>query len=189
MIDEGYERLTRALAADGALWADFLALCDCGGRLAGSDSERSALALVEQRLSAIDRGGARVETTPYAGWRLDQARLVPADGGAALTCKPLLGSLSTPPGGVTAEVLDLERGTLDVFERRAPEIAGRFVLVRHEYPFSAGHIHRRRKYGWAIERGAAGFIIANPMPGAGPVSGSSGRGGGAGIPAVATDAE
>jgi len=27
-------------------------------------------------------------------------------------------------------------------------------MVRHEYPFSSTHVHRRRKYGWAIERGA-----------------------------------
>src|SRR6185369_13291105 len=107
--------------------------------------------------------------------------------GTALTCNPLLGSLSTPPGGIAAEVIDLGRGTEAEFARQAQDIAGRFVLVRHEYPFSATHVHRRRKYGWAIEHGAAGFIIANPLPTAGPVSGSSGRGGGAGIPAVATD--
>jgi Zn-dependent M28 family amino/carboxypeptidase len=61
--------------------------------------------------------------------------------------------------------------------------------VRHEYPFSTRHIHRRRKLGWATERGAAGFIIANPYPGAGPVAGSSGRGGRQGVPAVGTDYE
>jgi Zn-dependent M28 family amino/carboxypeptidase len=40
-----------------------------------------------------------------------------------------------------------------------------------------------------MERGAAGFIIANPHPGAGPVTGSSGRAGQRGIPAVGTDLE
>jgi len=61
--------------------------------------------------------------------------------------------------------------------------------VRHEYPFSAGHVHRRRKLGWAMERGAAGFIIAHPQPASGPVCGSSGRAGGEGIPAIGTDFE
>jgi Zn-dependent M28 family amino/carboxypeptidase len=40
-----------------------------------------------------------------------------------------------------------------------------------------------------MEKGAAGFIIANPDPGAGAVAGSSGRGGAQGIPAVGTDYE
>jgi Zn-dependent M28 family amino/carboxypeptidase len=40
-----------------------------------------------------------------------------------------------------------------------------------------------------MEHGAAAFIIANPLPAAGPMAGSSGRGGAAGIPAVATDFE
>ncbi len=44
-------------------------------------------------------------------------------------------------------------------------------------------MHRRRKYDLAVERGALAFLIANPMPGGGLLSGSSGRPrGGAGIP-------
>ena len=169
------------------LWADFLALCDSGGRRAGTESEVRSLELAKQRLAAIGPG-VRAENVAYAGWRLTEASLTRPDG-AALACNPLLGSQSTPAGGVTAEVCDLGRGTPEDFERRASDIPGRFVLVRHEYPFSPQHVHRRRKLGWAMERGAAGFIIANPHPGSGPVSGSSGRGGQAGIPAVGTDFE
>src|SRR5260221_439885 len=84
-------------------------------------------------------------------------------------CNPLLGSQPTPPAGITAQVLDLGRGTCAEFARNARDIPGRFVLVRHEYPFSATHVHRRRKYGWAMEHGAVGFVIANPLANAGPV--------------------
>jgi hypothetical protein len=178
----------RTPAADAAqLWSDFLALCDCGGRQAGSASEQAALQFAHARLAAIDRS-ARIEPVSYAGWRCRGATLTLEDGGD-LTCNPLLGSQSTPSRGVNAEVIDLGRGTPEQFEQRARDIAGRFVLVRHEYPFSPIHLHRRRKYGWAMERGAAGYIIANPHPGAGPVAGSSGRGGQAGIPALGTDFE
>lgn len=169
------------------LWRDFLALCACGGRRAGTPSEERALAFARERLAAIG-GGVRVERVTYAGWRLAQASLTLTDE-AALACNPLLGSQSTPAEGVSAQVCDLGRGALEDFERRADDIPGRFVLVRHEYPFSPQHVHRRRKLGWAMERGAAGFIIASPHPGSGPVSGSSGRGGLAGIPAVGTDFE
>jgi Iap family predicted aminopeptidase len=55
--------------------------------------------------------------------------------------------------------------------------------------FSSHTIHRRKKIGWATERGAAGFLIANTEPGGGPVCGSSGRAGGPGIPAAATNFE
>ena len=170
-----------------ALWADFLALCDCGGRRAGTPSEEKALDFACKRLLEI-APGVRVETVAYAGWRLKDASLT-LPGGPALTCNPLLGSQSTPEAGVTAQVCDLGRGALEDFERRASDIPGRFVLVRHEYPFSAQHVHRRRKLAWAMERGAAGFIIANPHPGSGAVSGSSGRAGQPGIPAMGTDYE
>jgi len=180
-------RLQAALTADSRLWRDFLALCDCGGRQAGSASERTALKLVHERLARID-DRARSETVSYAGWRCHEATLA-LECGEALVCNALLGSAPTPAQGIATEVVDLGRGTAEDFERDARDVAGRLVLVRHEYPFSSSHVHRRRKYGWAMERGAAGFIIANSWPGAGPVCGSSGRGGRMGIPAVATDFE
>jgi aminopeptidase YwaD len=170
-----------------ALWADFSALCDCGGRLAGSESEQQALAFAQETLSAIG-GKVRAVAVPYAGWRLEEATLALPDG-TPLTSHPLLGSQSTSGAGAQAEVVDLGRGTPEDFARCAERIPDRFVLVRHEYPFSSSHIHRRRKLAWAMERGAAGFIIANLQPGSGPVCGSSGRAGGEGIPAVATDYE
>lgn len=176
-----------AVAADAQLQSDFADLCDCGGRQAGSAGEQAALRLVHARLTAIDRA-ATFETVSYAGWRCAAASLSLEDG-TPLACNPLLGSQSTPAQGLAAEVIDLGRGAREDFTRHARDIGGRFVLVRHEYPFSAEHVHRRRKYGWAIEHGAAGFIIANPGRDAGPVAGSSGRAGRAGIPAVGTDFE
>ena len=187
MTERHFETALAALAADLQLQQDFADLCDCGGRRAGTPSEAAALELVLARLGAIDAAAAMTPVT-YAGWRCTEAILALVDG-TPLVCNPLLGSMSTPPAGIDAEVMDLGRGAPEDFARNARDIAGRFVLVRHEYPFSASHVHRRRKYGWAMEHGAAGFIIANPACGAGPVSGSSGRGGQAGIPAVATDFE
>lgn len=178
-----------AVAADAQMWRDFNAICDCGGRLAGSTSEKRALELTLTLLREIDRASARSESVPYAGWNSRECSLRVLTSDRALACKPLLGSQSTPPAGLAAEVIDLGRGTPGQFEQHARDVPGRIVLVRHEYPFAAGHLHRRRKYGWAMERGAAAFIIASPFPGGGVVSGSSGRGGEHGIPAVATDYE
>ncbi len=176
-----------ALAADECLLQDFAALCDCGGRRAGSAGEVAALEFVHARLKVID-SAASVNPVAYAGWHSISSALS-LDDGTSLACNPLLGSISTRPGGIVAEVVDLGRGTAEHFTRHADAITGRLVLVRHEYPFSTSHVHRRRKYDWAIAHGAVGFIIANPLRNAGPVSGSSGRGGEAGIPAVGTDFE
>jgi aminopeptidase YwaD len=100
----------------------------------------------------------------------------------------LLRSIGTPPGGLTAEVVDLGRGTPEEFEAHRADIAGRIVLVRHELMFSAGTIHRRRKYELACELGATGFLIAGPLQGD-VVAGSTGRAGDAGIPALGISPE
>lgn len=187
MTDTLLSAALAALAADTEMQRDFAALCNFGGRRAGTPGEAAAINFARARLAAID-AAATVEQVAYAGWRCSVAELALANG-MQLACNPLLGSASTAPAGLSAEVVDLGRGAPEDFARHAREIAGRCVLVRHEYPFSAVHIHRRRKYGWAMEHGAAAFIIANPLPDAGPLAGSSGRGGGVGIPAVATDFE
>ena len=170
-----------------ALWEDFNALCDCGGRRAGTSSEVNALALLRDRLSRTD-GAFHAQTIRYAGWRCKESRLTAADG-TPLVCNPLLGSQSTPAAGLSAEVVDLGRGDEEAFKRNASRLRGRIALVRHEYMFSPLTLHRRRKLGWAMEAGAAAFMIANPAPGGGPVGGSSGRAAGAGVPAIATDFE
>src|SRR5262249_6075252 len=107
--------------------------------------------------------------------------------GAALRCTPLLGTASA--AGLVAEVLDLSLGRREDFERHANEIGDRIVMVRHEYPFAGGHVHPRAKLASAQQMGAARFLVAHPERGVGPVSGSSGRNGGAGIPALGIDAD
>ena len=186
MIDNRLQPIWDALVADSRLASDFDCICDCGGRRAGTASETLAIERSLRLLREIS-GDARAETVPYAGWRNDTATLTLWPARETLACKPLLGSQSTPAGGLGAEVVDLGRGSEADFIALADRLHGRIALVRHEYPFSPIHIHRRRKYHWAIDHGAAGFIIASPYPECGTVCGSSGRGGTLGIPAVATD--
>jgi hypothetical protein len=168
-------------------WSDFQSLCDCGGRLAGSASETQALAFARQRLEALPGAQLREEQVDYPGWRCRNARLTHGVTGVALPCTPLLGTAST--GGLMAEVLDLGLGRHDDFNRHPKDIAGRIVMVRHEYPFTSSHVHRRVKLSLAQEMGALGFLIAYPERDGGPVSGSTGRNGGFGIPALGIAAE
>src|SRR5277367_1473503 len=171
------------IAADRAMAEEFTALCDFGGRLAGTDSERQAMEYVASRGTLASGAPCTPIPVSYGGWRAAKAELRLSDG-TLVPCHPLVRSMPTPPGGLTAEVIDLGRGTPEEFEAHRKEIAGRIVLVQHELMFVAGTIHRRRKYNMALEAGAVGFLIAGPTTGE-LVAGSSGRNeGDAGIPAV-----
>ena len=174
------------IASDQALHEDFEALCDTGGRLAGTESERRAMRLVTE-FGAVASGVPCVSLpVHYGGWCARNATLEVE--GRALACHPLLRSVGTPPGGLVAEVVDLGRGTPEEFAAHAADLQGRIALVRHELMFSAGTIHRRRKYEMAQEAGAVGFLIAGPLSD-GVVAGSSGRDGPEGIPAAGISPE
>lgn len=176
------------IAADPTMLEELRTICDFGGRLAGTESERQAMAYVAARGSLAS--GVPCTTLPvsYGGWRALKAELRLSDGTLA-SCHPLVRSMPTPPEGLTAEVIDLGRGTPEEFEAHRQEIPGRMVLVRHELMFVAGTIHRRHKYKMARDMGAVGFLIAGPVAGA-LVAGSSGRSeGDAGIPAAGISPE
>lgn len=153
---------------------DFHALCATGGRFAGTQSELDARAFVAARLAELGGRDATV-LYPYHGWRRGRSSIA-RGGGATIEATSLVLSPPTQAGGLELEVIDLGRGTAEDFAARREAIAGKAVLVRHEFPFTVEHVHRRRKYGWAKAAGAGAFIIANDLPGVGVITGSSGRG-------------
>ncbi|MBC7802204.1 MAG: hypothetical protein H7Z10_16440, partial [Gemmatimonadaceae bacterium] len=59
--------LVAAILHDPLLPAQFAALCDCGGRLAGTASERTALGLTRGWGTAAAQGHAVIVPTAYAG--------------------------------------------------------------------------------------------------------------------------
>jgi len=155
---------------------DFDLLTRCGGRLAGSDSETAALAILRDRLGDIPGARTSEHTFDYHGWanRTSLLELLsPATGN--LACHALVWSGETPTTGLEAEVVDLGRGAPVDFAAASERIAGRFVMVRHEYPFATNAIHRRLKYLAARDGGAAGFLIASELPGELLVTGSCGQ--------------
>jgi Zn-dependent M28 family amino/carboxypeptidase len=169
----------------GRIWAnprivsDFQALCDCGGRFAGTASEARAQAFLAERLAAI--APVRRDTVPYRGWTRGPARVALPDG-QTLAAHALVRSVATPQAGLAAPLVDLGRGTPADILRAGETVRGAIVLVRHEFMLGRDHVHRRRKYDAARAAGAAGFLIAAHLPGVGPVTGSSGDGGAGHIP-------
>lgn len=180
--------LAARLAGDPELWRDFNDICDCGGRLAGTSSEKKAFALLRERVRAASPANTgRSIPVHYNGWQAKRATLRLPNGEMA-ACHPLVRTIATGRDGLTAEVIDLGRGTPEEFAEHAGEIKGRIVLVRHELMFAAGTIHRRRKYDMARANGAIGFLIGGPLSGH-VVAGSSGRDSGDGIPALGVSPE
>lgn len=175
MLDEALARV----AADTHLLRDFDALCDCDGRFAGTEGEARARDHLAGQLPAI--GATRRETVSYLGWTRGPARIDGHDA-AALVRSPAT-------TGLTAKLVDLGRGAAEDFARAGDRVRGAIVLVRHEFMVGTGHLHRRKKYDAARAAGAAGFVIACHVPGAGPVTGSSGDGTPGHIPCVGVSYE
>ena len=146
----GATSTTSAIAADG--WP-------------ARASEKQAFALLRERVRAASPANAgRSIPVPYGGW---QAQKRDACGWPTARWPPVIrwcAPSPRPKDGLTAEVIDLGRGTPEEFAAHAGEIKGRIVLVRHELMFAAGTIHRRRKYDMARANGAVGFLIGGPLP-------------------------
>ena len=173
-----------------ALAADLAALADCGGRFSGTESEARARRWLGERLGRIPGVTVAEHVFTYAGWRRRSARLRLLGAGARdLACHSLVWCPDTPPGGLEADVIDVGRGTPADFDRVRADLKGRIALVRHEYPFVPDTIHRRVKYQRSRDQGAVGFVIANNLPDAGLVTGSSGQGRPDDIPAVGVSHE
>ena len=173
-----------------ALMRDFHAICDFGGRFAGSDGEAAACEWLERRLGEVSGEAPRRFPVAYRGWSRGEAVLERLDGpGEIHHCISLVQSPSTPIDGLAADLVDIGRGTEADFDRAGCAVEGSIVLVRHEYMFAADTVHRRRKYDWAVDRGAAGFLIASHISGPDhPVTGSSGATPDRGIPAAGISA-
>ncbi len=144
------------------LWADFEAICDCGGRLSGTSSEAKALDLLKVLGSKATSVTAVVESVSYHGWQALTSNLTGPDD-KTYRVNSLVRSVATPEGGLNAEVIDLGRGSPDDFKAHRTEIAGRIVMVRHELMFGPNTIHRQKKYDAAVKAGAVGFLIVGPV--------------------------
>ncbi|MDB5411861.1 MAG: family peptidase [Rubritepida sp.] len=148
------------------LWTDFNTICDFGGRLQGTPGCAAAFEFVAARLGEL--GEVQHAPTPYHGWTLDELRLATPEG-TLLAAMSLIGS--APIADCALEVLDLGRGTPEDVAAAGSAVRGRAVMVRHEYSFAPGAMHRRHKLRAAAEAGAAAILLVQPVPGIGAVSG------------------
>jgi hypothetical protein len=66
--------LAGVIASDHQLWRDFEAICECGGRLAGTTSELRAFAHVKVQGQAATGVEGQSIPVPYGGWSARAAR-------------------------------------------------------------------------------------------------------------------
>src|SRR5260370_40317558 len=120
------------------MWADFQALCDLGGRVAGSASEAAELAFARERLGAVPGAKVRDDPVDYPGWRCRMAQLTSATTGVSFQCTPLLGTASAV--GAVAEELPPGLGRGWDFGRPAQRLPRPTVMTRPCIPTVSGRI-------------------------------------------------
>ena len=144
------DRLTTAALADSAAWNKIAELADrFGSRLSGSAALEQALDWILGRMKADGLENVRGEPVMVPRWvrgRESAAMLQPRFG--ALPMLGLGGSIGTPPGGITAEVMVVT--SFDDLKARGSEAKGKIVLF--DVPFT--------NYGATVQYRGAGAVEA-----------------------------
>lgn len=165
------EKIIAAAMGSGPLEENLRKLTDeVGGRVPGTPAMRKA---VEWGVAAFKQAGVddvRVEKFPMpASWTTEGVRLAvmepPAAGGLArnVMLVSLGWSPATPPGGLTANIVDIGRGTEEDFAKAGARVKGSLLLVHNivlrtwvdlftEYQLAPGIVER------AVKGGAAGIL-------------------------------
>ncbi len=125
-----------------------------GFRVTGTPEDRAAAAHAASRMEAIGLTGVAVEDVRVDGWRLEAASLA-LTGGRTLHGASLGGAPGTPPGGITAPLVDVGRAGRARLDRL--DVAGRVALLDwHTLAVAPADV--------ALElglRGAVGIVLAS----------------------------
>jgi len=144
---------------------------ELGSRFAGTESEKKAIEHMVAKLKEYGYDNAHADTFTYYGWTRGPASLVVTD--PYQKEFPVISLAISPGGEVEAEVIDLGTGSPEEFEAVDPaDVKGKIVLCSSATSPTGKRVHRRTKYGYAVEYGAVGFIFMNHNPGQLPPTGS-----------------
>ncbi|MFC4358767.1 M28 family metallopeptidase [Halobium salinum] len=160
-------------------WNHLESLVDVGNRMAGSEGEREALELTRDALAEAGARGAHVDEFDIQGWARGSSEIRAGGDGpdaaaetfdAAHQCIALPRS---PDASATGELVDVGHGLPEEFEEA--DLDGKVVRVSSTVPDDYDRfIHRREKYYYAVEAGAAAFVFENHVEGCLPPTGSVG---------------
>lgn len=152
-------------------WDHLETLVDIGNRMAGSPGERDGAEATKAAFEAVGARDAHLEEFELQGWERDHSHIRHLETDTRYDSIALPRS---PSDTVTAEFVDLGYGLPADFENT--DVSGKIVMVATNVPsYRDRLIHRREKYYYAVEHGAAGFVFANHVEGQLPPTGSVGR--------------
>jgi len=149
-------------------WDHLERLVDVGNRMAGSDGERRAAEATREALARAGARDARLETFGIQGWERGTSRIEAGD-----TTQECIALPRSPSATAAGDLVDLGYGLPGDFE--SADLEGAVVMARSDVPdHHDRYIHRREKYYYAVEGGAAAFVYRNHVPGQLPPTGSVG---------------
>ncbi|MBU0637439.1 MAG: M20/M25/M40 family metallo-hydrolase [Planctomycetes bacterium] len=152
-------RIDRDLIGEVMMGSEFAenlrAIAQPGGRVSGSPNAHAAERYVADKLREYGLANVHLEPFEMMSWYDRSTVVTVLDEPPCLLAQAtgLGNTLSTPPEGVTAEVLDMGAGGEEQFEEASGQLPGKYALV------SDGGASRRQKAAWAVRYGAAGLIV------------------------------
>ena len=148
-------------------WDHLETLVDVGNRMAGSEGERTAAAATRDALATVGARDAHLEEFPIQGWARGESAIR-----AGETTQDSIALPRSPSGEVTGELVDIGYGLPEDFGR---DLSGQIVMAASDVPdWYDRYIHRREKYYYTVEAGAAAFVYRNHVEGCLPPTGSVG---------------
>jgi len=149
-------------------WNHLETLVDIGDRMAGSPGEREAAEATRKALSEYSEN-VWLDEFEIQGWERGTSSIEAGD-----TEQDCIALPRSPAGEVSGEFVDLGYGLPADFEEN--DIEGKVVMVASNVPsYFDRFIHRREKYYYAVEGGAAAFVFRNHVEGCLPPTGSVGN--------------
>ncbi len=149
-------------------WNFLETIVDIGDRMTGSDGEREAAEVTRDTLTEVGARNARLAEFDVQGWTRGTSSITTGD-----TTQDSIALPRSPAGSTSGELVDLGYGLPADFEKH--DIEGKVVMVASNVPgYFDRFIHRREKYYYAVEGGAAAFVFRNHVEGCLPPTGSVG---------------
>lgn len=149
-------------------WALLEDLVDINHRMAGSEGERRGAELTKNALKDAGARNAHLEEFDVQGWARGSSSIEAGD-----TTQNCIALPRSPSDTATAEFVDLGYGLPEDFQRE--DVEGKVVMVASNVPSHHDRfIHRREKYYYAVQGGAAAFVFRNHVEGCLPPTGSVG---------------
>ena len=149
-------------------WSLLEDLVDIGDRMTGSEGERRGAELTRDALTAAGARNVRLSEFDVQGWTRSTSAIKASD-----TTQDCIALPRSPSGAPSGELVDLGYGLPEDFAEA--DLNDKIVMVASDVPSHYDrYIHRREKYYYAVEAGAAGFVYRNHVEGCLPPTGSVG---------------